>query len=74
MPKKKKKNNWIRPKIDDKPCAACNEMINMSGDGWVVNGKGQIVHYGAFTKFKDKCFKKLIDLNAIQSKIDTSKG
>ena len=74
MPRKKKKNNWIRPKIDDKPCAACGEMINMNGDGWVVNGKGQIVHYGAFTKFKDKCFKKLIDLKAIQSKIDTSKG
>jgi len=28
----------------------------MKGYGWVVNGKGQIIHYGKFTEFKDKCF------------------
>jgi hypothetical protein len=61
MPKKKKKKSWIKPKIDDKPCASCGEMINMNGDGWVVNGNSQIVHYGSFNEFQDKCFKKLIE-------------
>ena len=63
MPKKKKKKSWIRPKIDDRPCAACGEMIDMNGDGWVVNGKGQIVHYGNFNKYKDLCFNKIIKKN-----------
>ena len=72
MPKKKKKKSWIRPKIDDRPCAACGEMINMNGDGGVVNGKGQIVHYGAFTEFKDKCFKKIIAQKALENKTSTS--
>ena len=72
MPRKKKKNNWIRPKIDDKPCAACGEIINMNNDGWVVNGKGQIIHYGAFTEFQDKCFKKIIAQNALENKTRTS--
>ena len=57
---KKKKNIWTKTKIKDVPCAACGKMINMNGDGWVVKGKGQIVHYGAFTEFKDHCFNKLI--------------
>jgi len=36
----------------------------MNGDGWVVNLKGQTVHYGAFTPQKDRCFKKIIEINA----------
>ena len=47
-------------------------MINMNGDGWVVNGKGQIIHYGAFNEFQDKCFKKIIAQNALENKTETS--
>lgn len=63
MPKKKKKKSWIKPKIDDRPCAACGEMIDMNGDGWVINGMGQTVHYGNFNKYKDLCFNKIIKKN-----------
>lgn len=60
----KKKNIQKKPIIKDKPCDACGEMIDMNGDGWVVNLKGQTLHYGAFTPQKDKCFKKIIEINA----------
>ena len=56
----KKKNIQKKPIIKDKPCDACGEIINMNGDGWVINANDKIVHYGVFTPYKDKCFKKLM--------------
>tara|TARA_R100001086_G_scaffold61997_1_gene28747 strand:- start:72 stop:290 length:219 start_codon:yes stop_codon:yes gene_type:complete len=71
VPKKRKKKSWTKPIIDDRPCDACGEIIDMNGDGWIVTAGGKTIHYGAFSEFRDKCFNKLINLKTIQSKTDT---